>query len=53
VATPSAWPTLGSATGLVPSGPGLGVGVDVICGKSPEASPAPTTVVVTFGTGRT
>jgi hypothetical protein len=51
---PSACPaglTLGSAAGLVPAGPGLGVGAGVISGKSPAAFPAPTMVVVTFGMG--
>jgi len=48
--TPNASPTLGSAAGLVLSGPGLGVGSGVISGKSPAAFPAPT--VVTTGPGR-
>ena len=40
-----------AAAGLVPAGPGLGVGAGVISGKSPAAFPAPTRVVVTFGMG--
>src|SRR6185437_14365001 len=54
VTTPNACPaglTLRSAAGLVPSGPGLGVGAGVISGKSPAAFPAPTKVVLTFGMG--
>ena len=42
---------LDAAAGLVPAGPGLGVGAGVISGKSPAAFPAPTKVVVTFGMG--
>ena len=38
--------TLCSATGLVPTGPGLGAGAGVISGKSPAAFPAPTRVVL-------
>jgi hypothetical protein len=40
-----------SAAGLVPAGPGLGVGAAVITGKSPAAFPAPTKVVLTFTSG--
>ena len=54
VTTPTVCPaglTLRSASGLVLSGPGLGVGAGVITGKSPAAFPPPTKVVVTFTFG--
>jgi len=54
VTTPTACPaglTLCSATGSVPTGPGLGVGAGVISGKSPAAFPAPTRVVLRLGPG--
>ena len=54
VTTPTACPaglTLRSAAGLVPAGPGLGVGAAVITGKSPAAFPAPTRVVLRLGPG--
>ena len=41
-----------SAAGLVPAGPGLGVGAGVITGKSPAAFPAPTRVVLRLDPGR-
>jgi hypothetical protein len=41
-----------SATGLVPTGPGLGVGAGVISGKSPAAFPAPTRVVLRLDPGK-
>ena len=40
-----------SAAGLVPAGPGLGVGEGAITGKSPAAFPAPTTVVLRLDPG--
>jgi len=49
--SPAAGLTLPAAAGLVPSGPGLGVGAGVISGKSPAAFPPPTTVVLTFTFG--
>ena len=55
VTTPTACPaglTLCSATGSVPTGPGLGVGAGVISGKSPAAFPAPTRVVLRLDPGR-
>jgi len=54
VTTPTACPaglTLCSATGSVPTGPGLGVGAGVITGKSPAAFPAPTRVVLRLDPG--
>ena len=43
--------TLFSAAGMVPGGPGLGVGAGVITGKSPAAFPAPTRVVLRLDPG--
>jgi len=44
--------TLFWAAGLVPAGPGLGVGAGVITGKSPAAFPAPTRVVLRLDPGK-